>query len=180
MCSETFFLVLDCWFLFGMVKPLLNDGWGHPDASDRTTVASETSFSRPETRLPRSSVSSVSRSQGISSCRCLICACTWDTLQILMLFVEWFHVCFGLSCSGSGLWVICKPSASAGLFFSCFAPSIGEMVLFVLADFYKHILKWRLIHYLLHQTLTPKFSCSFLFMPFYSLLPLHFSLNVKC
>lgn len=37
--------------------------------------------------------------------------------------------------------MICKPSASASSFFSCFAPSIGEMVLFVLADFYKHILK---------------------------------------
>lgn len=132
-----------------------------------------------KTRFPGSYVSSVSRSQGISSCRCLSYACTWVTIQILTLFVEWFHVCSGLGCNGSGLWVIYKPSASASSFFSCFAPSIGEMVLFVRADFYKHILKWQLIYYLLHQTLTPKFSCSFLFTPLYSLLQLYFSLNVK-
>lgn len=151
-----------------MVKPLLNDGWGHPVASDRIGMTSETSSSKPETRFPGSYVSSVSRYQGISSCRCLNCACTWDALQILTLFVEWFHVCSGLGCNGSGLWVIYKPSASASSLCSCFAPSIGEMVLLVLADFYKCILKWQLIHYLLYQILTPKFYCSFLFTPLYS------------
>lgn len=122
-------------FIF-MSKSLLNDGWAHPGVFWWVQSSLNAGFScngiwtpvpRGRHRVPQKLCHQHQASQGICSCRFLSCAHTWDTLQILMLLVEWFHVYSGLSCSESRLWVVYKPSASSGLFFGCLAPSIGEM-----------------------------------------------------
>lgn len=171
-----------------MSKSLLNDGWAHPgvfwwvQSSLNAGLSCNgiwTPVPRGRHRAPQKLCHQHQASQGVCSCRFLSCAHTWDTLQILMLLVEWFHVYSGLSCSESRLWVVYKPSASSGLFFGCVSPSIGEMMYSLLADFYKHILKWLLIQCFLCQTMPQKFPCSFSLSLFYH-FQLQFSLNVKC